>query len=119
MRAQRVLSASFDAESWTVIDGGLAPIGPMEDYLAHLSAIERSPNTVPAYAHSLAVPAPTPSAQRASDASLQRRLETLLDANRCLRDENQKLRNQLALQIGEGRASTASRGRARTVGLCS
>src|SRR5579875_1456760 len=40
-------------ESWTVIDDEASTIGPAEAYLAHLSAIERSPNTVRAYAHSL------------------------------------------------------------------
>lgn len=40
------------AESWTVADsGGL--VGPAERFLAHLAAIERSPNTVRAYAHDL------------------------------------------------------------------
>jgi integrase/recombinase XerD len=41
------------AESWTVVgdDGGV--VVPAERYLAHLSALERSPNTVRAYALSL------------------------------------------------------------------
>jgi len=39
-------------ESWTVVDGdGL--VAPVERFLAHLAAIERSPNTVRAYAHDL------------------------------------------------------------------
>jgi integrase/recombinase XerD len=40
-------------ESWTVLDDDAVMVGPAEAYLAHLSAIERSPNTVRAYAHSL------------------------------------------------------------------
>lgn len=39
--------------SWTVVDGDLRPIEPAERYLAHLEAIERSPNTIRAYAHGL------------------------------------------------------------------
>jgi integrase/recombinase XerD len=45
-----VLSAQ---ESWTVLNDDAVTVGPAEAYLAHLSAIERSPNTVRAYAHSL------------------------------------------------------------------
>jgi integrase len=41
------------AESWTVVDDALVPVGPAERYLAHLAALERSPNTVRAYAHGL------------------------------------------------------------------
>lgn len=41
------------AESWTVVDEHLVPVEPAERFLAHLAAIERSPNTVKAYAHSL------------------------------------------------------------------
>lgn len=43
------------AESWTVLDDGLATVEPAERFLAHLAAIERSPNTLRAYAHSLAL----------------------------------------------------------------
>ena len=41
------------AESWTVVDDGWAAVEPVERYLAHLAGIERSPNTVRAYAHGL------------------------------------------------------------------
>lgn len=41
------------AESWTVLDDHGATVDPAERYLAHLAAIERSPNTVKAYAHGL------------------------------------------------------------------
>ena len=53
MRVQRVVMAVTGAESWTVVDGGWAPVEPVERYLAHLAGIERSPNTVRAYAHGL------------------------------------------------------------------
>ena len=36
----------------TVVGADGLPVEPVEDYLAHLVAVERSPNTV-AYAHSL------------------------------------------------------------------
>ena len=38
------------ALSWTVVDA-TGVIAPVERFLAHLVAIERSPNTVRAYAH--------------------------------------------------------------------
>jgi len=41
-----------DAVSWTVVDDGV-PVEPAEKYLAYLAALERSPNTVRAYALSL------------------------------------------------------------------
>jgi site-specific recombinase XerD len=40
------------AVSSTVVSDGLV-IEPIEEFLGHLSAIERSPNTVKAYAHDL------------------------------------------------------------------
>ena len=39
--------------SWTVVDDGWVPVEPVERYLAHLAGIERSPDTVRAYAHGL------------------------------------------------------------------
>jgi integrase/recombinase XerD len=51
VRVQRVLMAS-GAESSTVLSDGLV-IEPVEMFLSHLSAMERSPNTVRAYAHDL------------------------------------------------------------------
>ena len=49
MRVQQVLAPSGGV-SWTVIGSDLMPVGPVEEYLAWLSDIERSPNTVRAYA---------------------------------------------------------------------
>jgi Phage integrase, N-terminal SAM-like domain len=40
-------------ESWTVLGHDYTPIEPIERYLAYLTDIERSPNTVKAYAHDL------------------------------------------------------------------
>ncbi|EYT91245.1 site-specific recombinase XerD [Frankia casuarinae] len=40
-------------DSWTVLGVDDAPVEPVERYLAYLSDIERSPNTVKAYAHDL------------------------------------------------------------------
>lgn len=48
---------------------------------------------------------PIPTGQRASDASLLARLETALDRNHKLAEENQRLRRQLAQALGEQRAS--------------
>jgi site-specific recombinase XerD len=52
MLVQRVLMPVSSLESWTVLaDHG--PAEPIERYLAYLSDIERSPNTIKAYAHDL------------------------------------------------------------------
>lgn len=50
---QRVLSPVSGVESWTVLGEDGHPVGPVEGFLAYLSGIERSPNTVKAYAHDL------------------------------------------------------------------
>jgi integrase/recombinase XerD len=50
---QRVVAPDSQRESWTVLDGEGLPVEPVERYLAYLSDIERSPNTVKAYAHDL------------------------------------------------------------------
>ncbi len=44
-----------------------------------------------------------PAAERSSAASQQRRIATLLDANRMLRAENQQLRGEVAVLLGERR----------------
>jgi integrase/recombinase XerD len=53
MLVQRVHSPVSPFESWTVLGDDDAPVAPIERYLAYLSDIERSPNTVKAYAHDL------------------------------------------------------------------
>ena len=53
VRVQRVNMPVTGAESWTVVDDAWEVIAPVERYLAHLAGIERSPNTVRAYAHGL------------------------------------------------------------------
>ena len=72
-------------------------------------------------AHRPATGVTLPAAQRASEASLQRRLEVTLDANRALRAENTQLREQVALALGEQRAATATRPArdGRIIGPCS
>jgi integrase/recombinase XerD len=52
VRVQRLVMPVTGAESWTVM-GDAGPMDAAERYLAHLSAIERSPNTVRAYAQGL------------------------------------------------------------------
>jgi integrase/recombinase XerD len=52
MRVQRVLMPNADLESWAVL-GDDGPIEPVDRYLAYLTAIERSPNTIKGYAHDL------------------------------------------------------------------
>jgi hypothetical protein len=49
--------------------------------------------------------APIPAAQRTSDASLIKRLESALERNRTLAAENQRLRRQLAHALGDRRTS--------------
>lgn len=53
MRVQRVLTTGSTTESWTLLGDDLRPVDPVESFLAYLAAIERSPNTVKAYAHDL------------------------------------------------------------------
>ena len=61
-----------------------------------------------------------PAAERASDGSLQQRLATLLADNHALRDENRKLRDQIAALLGQQRAANApARPRPPTLGPCS
>ena len=49
-----------------------------------------------------------PSGQRASAASLRRRIEALIDANRLLREENRRLNDRLASVLGEARSPSRS-----------
>jgi site-specific recombinase XerD len=51
LRVQRVVMP-LGMESATVLRGGVA-VGPIDRFLAHLTAVGRSPNTVRAYAHDL------------------------------------------------------------------
>ncbi|MBV9444870.1 MAG: tyrosine-type recombinase/integrase [Streptosporangiaceae bacterium] len=53
MLVQRVVMPASRRESWTVLGDDAVPIDPVERYLAYLTDIERSPNTVKAYAHDL------------------------------------------------------------------
>ena len=50
---QRVVMPFGDPESWTVVGADSGAVGPVEAFLAHLHAVERSPNTVRAYAYDL------------------------------------------------------------------
>ena len=52
-----------DAVSWTVVDDGV-PVEPAEKYLAYRAALERSPNTVRAYALSLKLLVRVPGGRR-------------------------------------------------------
>jgi hypothetical protein len=52
MLVQRVVMPASSLESWTVL-GDSGRVEPIERYLAHLTDIERSSNTVKAYAHDL------------------------------------------------------------------
>src|ERR1700738_912658 len=53
MLVQRVVMPASRRESWTVLGDDAVPIESVERYLAYLTDIERSPNTVKAYAHDL------------------------------------------------------------------
>lgn len=53
MLVQRVLMPASSLESWTVLGDEGGPVEPIERYLAYLTDVERSPNTVKAYAHDL------------------------------------------------------------------
>src|ERR1700758_5491458 len=53
MRVQCVLAPDGGPESWTVLDDGFAVVDPVDEFLAHLTVIERSPGTVRSYAFDL------------------------------------------------------------------
>jgi integrase/recombinase XerD len=53
MRVQRVLIRGSGTSSWTVLDDDHRQLEPVEQFLAYLTSIERSPNTIKAYAHDL------------------------------------------------------------------
>jgi integrase len=53
MRVQRVLMPGSEAESWTLLGDDHVPVEPVERFLAYLASIEKSPNTLKAYAHDL------------------------------------------------------------------
>lgn len=61
---------------------------------------------------------PVPAAERATNASTRRRVETLLGDNRALREQNRRLRDQIAILLGEQRAATGTP-HAPTIGPCS
>jgi integrase/recombinase XerD len=52
-RARRVVLPASGVESWTVIGPDLRPVARLDEYLAWLTHIERSPNTVEAQARDL------------------------------------------------------------------
>src|SRR6476469_3157956 len=53
MRVQRLVMPGSGVESWTLLGDDHLQVDPVERFLAYLGAIERSPNTVKAYAHDL------------------------------------------------------------------
>jgi len=53
MRVQRVLMTVNESVSWTVLDDDGDIVAPVERYLGYLTVLERSPNTVRAYATSI------------------------------------------------------------------
>lgn len=61
-----------------------------------------------------------PAVERTSETSLQQRLATALQDNHTLRDDNRKLRDQIAVLLGEQRAATIpTQPRSPTIGPCS
>ncbi len=50
---QQVLAPGGGPESWTVLDAQFAVVEPVDEFLAYLSVIERSPGTVRSYAFDL------------------------------------------------------------------
>jgi integrase/recombinase XerD len=53
MLVQAVVMPGSGTRSWTVLGDDDAPVGPVDRFLAYLTDIERSPNTVKSYAHDL------------------------------------------------------------------
>lgn len=50
MKLQRVRIPESDRVTWMVLDDNYLPIQPIQGYLGYLDNIERSPNTIRAYA---------------------------------------------------------------------
>lgn len=53
MKVQKAIISERGSIFWLVVDDEFIPIPPITDYLAHLKNVERSPNTLRAYAHHL------------------------------------------------------------------
>jgi integrase/recombinase XerD len=53
VKVQRIVLSYSRRITWIVLDDGFSPVEPIQDFLAYLNNIERSPNTVRAYAHHL------------------------------------------------------------------
>jgi integrase/recombinase XerD len=53
MRVGRVLMPDTEFESWTLLGDDHMPVEQVERFLAYLASIEKSPNTIKAYAHDL------------------------------------------------------------------
>ena len=53
MLVHRVVMPGSAVGSWTVLGDDDVPVEPIERYLSYLTAVERSPNTIKAYAHDL------------------------------------------------------------------
>jgi integrase/recombinase XerD len=53
VKVQRIVLPYSGRITWIVLDDGFSPVEPIQDFLAYLNNIERSPNTVRAYAYHL------------------------------------------------------------------
>jgi integrase/recombinase XerD len=53
VRVQQVLAPDGGPESWTVLDDSCSVVDSVDEFLAHLTVIERSPGTVRSYAFDL------------------------------------------------------------------
>ena len=53
MRVQLVVMRDSEEESWTLLGEDHGPVESVERFLSYLVSIEKSPNTVKAYAHDL------------------------------------------------------------------
>ncbi|HKX29732.1 MAG TPA: site-specific integrase [Blastocatellia bacterium] len=53
MRVQRAVLPDTGRVTWMVLDDDYLPIRPIATFLVHLENVERSPNTIRAYAYHL------------------------------------------------------------------
>ncbi|WP_218018240.1 tyrosine-type recombinase/integrase [Nocardia shimofusensis] len=53
LRVQRLRSPGTGRRSFTVVDGAGVPVWPVEEFLSHLVAVGKAPNTVEGYAYDL------------------------------------------------------------------
>ncbi len=106
MRVQPVVMPVSGALSQAVLDDGWQVVAPAERYLGYLAAIERSPNTVRAYAHGLSLWFEFLGLREVAWSGAHVEVAAL-------RNENEQLRQRLAETLGQQRTQAHKTGTPR------